>query len=212
MYSSRPQYCNFIPILQGSSVEAFFTLFQMKPPRCTLLLSVFISTSLHVSGNYVPIITGTYWICVTLVFFTLNGWLSGLLYMFWATVCPSSEELTVSMRNWYLPLCMVGCLVFSTCFGQLCAHHQENLLHLCDTGIFHSVWLAVWPSLHVSGNYVPIIKRTVCIYATLVFFTLYGWLSGLPQGRQPPTQSEKYQCRIDTVSSPDDGNIVARNM
>jgi len=25
-------------------------------------------------------------------------------------------------------------------------------------------------------------------------------------------QSEKYQCRIDTVSSPDDGHIVARNM
>jgi len=34
-----------------------------------------------------------------------------------------------------------------------------------------------------------------CIYETLVFFTLYGWLSGL-QTRQPP----------------DDGHIVARNM
>jgi len=33
---------------------------------------------------------------------------------------------------------------FSTCFGQLCAHHQENLLYLRDTGIFHSVWVAVW--------------------------------------------------------------------
>ena len=32
----------------------------------------------------------------------------------------------------------------------------------------------------------------------------YGWLAGL--------QSEKYQYRIDTVSSPDDGHIVARNM
>ena len=76
-------------------------------------------------------------------------------------------------------------------------------------------------SLHVSGNYVPIIRRTYCIYATLVCFTLYGWLfslgtmygwlSGL-QTRQPPIQSEKYQCRIDTVSSPDDGHIVTRNM
>jgi len=27
-------------------------------------------------------------------------------------------------------------------------------------------------SLHVSGNYVPIIRRTYCIYATLVFSTL----------------------------------------
>ena len=66
-------------------------------------------------------------------------------------------------------------------------------------------------SVHVSGNYMPIIRRIYCIYATLVFFTLYGWLSGL-QTRQPPIQSEKYQCRIDTVSSPDDGHIVARNM
>jgi len=47
------------------------------------------------------------------------------------------------------------------------------------------------------------------MYATLVFFTLYGWLQ---QTRQPPVQVEKYQCRIDTVSSPDDGHIVARNM
>ena len=54
-------------------------LFQMKPTRCTLLLSIFISTSLHISGNYVPIIRRTYCICGTLVFFSLYGWLSGLL-------------------------------------------------------------------------------------------------------------------------------------
>jgi len=93
---------------------------------------------------------------------------------------------------------------FSTCFSQLCAHRQKNLLYLCDTGIFHYVWVAVWSalllgifistSLHVSANYVPI--------------TLYGWLSGL-QTRQPPVHSEKCQCRIDTVSSSDDGHIVA---
>jgi len=75
-------------------------------------------------------------------------------------------------------------------------------------------------SLHVLGNYVPIIRIIYCINATLVFFTLYGWLSGLLVGmshpyqltRQPPIQSENYQCRIDTVSSPDDGHIAARNM
>ena len=58
-------------------------------------------------------------------------------------------------------------------------------------------------SVHVSGNYVPIIRRNYCIYATLLFFTLSGLLVGI---------SEKYQCRIDTVSSPDDGHIVARNL
>jgi len=30
--------------------------------------------------------------------------------MFRATMCPSSGELTVSMRHWYLSLCMGGCL------------------------------------------------------------------------------------------------------
>ena len=38
-----------------------------------------------------------------------------------------------------------------------------------------------------------------------------GWLSGL-QTRQPPIRSEKYQCRTGTVSAPDDGHIVSRNM
>jgi len=53
-------------------------LFQMKPTRCTLLLSMFISTSVHVSGSYMPIIRRIYCICATLVLFTLYGWLSGL--------------------------------------------------------------------------------------------------------------------------------------
>jgi hypothetical protein len=114
------------------------------------------------------------------------------LYMFRATMCPSSEELTVCMWHWYFSLCTGGCLVcttswyisfnFCACFGQLCAHHQKKLLYVCDTGIFRSVRVAVWSALllsifistsvHVSGNYVPIIRRTYCIYATPVFFTL----------------------------------------
>ena len=51
----------------------------MKPSRCTLILSIFISTSPNVSGNCVPIITRTYCINATLVFFNLYGCLSGLL-------------------------------------------------------------------------------------------------------------------------------------
>ena len=72
--------------------------------------------------------------------------------MFRATMCPSSGETTVSMRH----------LVFVTlCFGRLCAHHQEKQLYLCDT------W---YLSLCVSGDYVPIIRRNNCIYATLGIF------------------------------------------
>jgi len=38
------------------------------------------------------------------------------------------------------------------------------------------------------------------------------WATMQLQTRQPPIQNEKYQCRSDTVSSLDDGHIVARNM
>jgi len=43
----------------------------MKPTIFTLLLSTFISTSVHVSGNYVSISRRTYCIYVALVFFTV---------------------------------------------------------------------------------------------------------------------------------------------
>ena len=69
--------------------------------------------------------------------------------MFRATTCPSSGEITVPMRHWYL----------------------------------HSVWVA-------SGLLVEL----------------------QPADQTPPTQSDKYQCRIDTAISPDDGHMVGRNM
>ena len=59
------------------TVHPCIIFFHMKPTRCTLLHSIFISASLHVSGNYVPIIWRTYCIYTTVVFFTLCGWLSG---------------------------------------------------------------------------------------------------------------------------------------
>jgi len=54
------------------------------------------------------------------------------------------------------------------------------------------------------------------IVLALMCVVVSVWLSwsgirGL-QTRQPPVQSAIYQCRIDTVNSPDDGFIVARNM
>jgi len=79
---------------------SLYNLFQMGPIRCTIILStrwfkydrdglcvnlatsvpviseppcIFISTSLHVSGNYVSIIRRTYCISATLVFFVMYG-------------------------------------------------------------------------------------------------------------------------------------------
>ena len=67
----KNQYLSFehnIQLIQGNIIfflwivdrASLYNLFQMKPTRCTLLLSIFISTSLHVSGNYVPIIRRNY--------------------------------------------------------------------------------------------------------------------------------------------------------
>jgi len=53
-------------------------------------------------------------------------------------MCVSNEANQVHTNSQYIYF------NFSTCFGQLCAHHQKNLLYLCDTGIFHSVWATVW--------------------------------------------------------------------
>jgi len=52
---------------------SLYNLFQMKPTRCTPLLSIFISTSVHVSGNYVSIIRKTYYIYATLFFSLCKG-------------------------------------------------------------------------------------------------------------------------------------------
>ena len=112
--------------------------------------------------------------------------------MFRATMCHHQENL--------LYLCDTGIFHCWWLSGLLCAHHQENLLCLCDGGIFRSVWVAVWSAmLSASGEltvslrrwyfsfcmggclvcYVPIIRRTYCVFATVVFFVLCGWLSGL---------------------------------
>ena len=62
---------------------------------------------------------------------------------------------------------------------------RRKLLYLCDTGICHSVWV-------VSGLLVGVKLQ--------------------PADWMPPIQSDKYQCHIVTVISPDDGHMVARNM
>ena len=73
-------------------------------------------------------------------------------------------------------------------------------------------------SLRVSGDYVPIIRRNNCVYATLgtsysVWMTVWyaGWiLACIPDSH--PHRVTNTKCRIDTVISADDGHTVARNM
>ena len=122
----------------------------MKPTRRTQFFGTFISNSLHVSGNYVRIIRRTYcsmrhWYfslcmggCLQLLYMfraTMcpssgifhSVWVAACnFYMFRETMCPSSGELTVSMRHWYFSFCMGGCLQLLYMFrATLCPSSEE---------------------------------------------------------------------------------------
>ena len=113
----------------------------------------------------------------------LNIFIS-LLYMFRASMCPSSGE------NY----CIYATRVFVTLYGwrlvcwldfqsiHVSGIHvpiiRRKLLYLCDTGICHSVWVA-------SGLLVGMKTSGIC--------------SATDQ--TPPIQSDKCQYRIDTVIS-----------
>jgi len=75
-------------------------------------------------------------------------------------------------------------------------------------------WYVYSFSVHVSGEYVPIIRRNNCIYATLstcysVWMTVW-YAECIPDSH--PYRITSTKCRINTVVSPDDGHIIARNM
>ena len=75
-----------------------------------------------------------------------------------------------------------------------------EITYLCDTGICHSVWVA-------SGLLIGVKLHSVWVASGL----LVG-VSLQPADWTPPIKSDKYQCCIGTVISPDDGHMVARNM
>ena len=100
--------------------------------------------------------------------------------------------------------------------------HKKRILYFVDHAFLYNLFqmkptrctlllsIFISTSVHVSGNYLPIIRRTYCIYATLLFSLCKV---GCPVCRPDTTHTEgKYQCRIATVSSSDDGQIVARNV
>jgi hypothetical protein len=78
-------------------------------------------------------------------------------------------------------------------------------------------------SVHVSGSHVPIIRRINCISTISgichsVWMTV--WCAGLdethPDSSKPAHQTVictvTYARCIDTINSPDDGHVAARNM
>ena len=68
--------------------------------------------------------------------------------------------------------------------GQICRpkHVGAELKRLINEKVvvsnlvYNSAYYIYFSSLNVSGRHVPIMRRNYCIYATVVFVTLYGWL------------------------------------
>ena len=51
--------------------------------------------------------------------------------MFRATMCPSSGELTVSVRKWYFSLCMGGSFVFQVAIQKFKDQDTQNYNFVC---------------------------------------------------------------------------------
>jgi hypothetical protein len=79
---------------------------------------------------------------------------------------------------------LICLLHFSTCFGKLCAHHQEKVPHLCDTW-----YLSLYMDDCLACSFIP---------------------PSIPDSH--PYRITSNKCRTDTVISPDDGHIVAKNV
>jgi len=91
--------------------------------------------------------------------------------------------------TWRTVLFRVCLFLFSICFGQPCAHHQENWLYQYD----------IW--------YMPL-----CIDGVQVWMRLRLIQTCTPNGHLCRVTYIYTRCRIDTINSPDDGHMVARNM
>ena len=73
-----------------------------------------------------------------------------LLFMFWASTCSSSGEIiTVSMRHWYLSLCMGGVWSAGWTESNQLTRRQEKIivsmrhwyLSLCLGGVWSAGWI-----------------------------------------------------------------------
>jgi len=90
-----------------------------------------------------------------------------------------------------------------------------NLINTAN--LVHNFCLYIYQSLHVLGDYVPIIRRSNFICATLgtcysVWLTFWyaPWAGRIQDSH--PQRIASTKCHINTVVSHDDGHLVARNM
>ena len=121
--------------------------------------------------------------------------------------------------------CEITHILLTVVLTSTCHQHFHPMqLHLCylvnKANLVHNLFLIyicsynLYQSLHVSGDYVPIIRRNNCVYE--MFCTCYSvWLAVwcapcIPDNH--PHRITGTQYLINTVVSPEYRHIVARNM
>ena len=111
---------------------------------------------------------------------------------------------------------LIGLHLHAYCFDDRYSLHIIYTYNLVNkVNLVHNFSQQVYLfSVHVSGDYVPNIRRNNCIYATLG--TCYSewmsvWYAGyIPDSR--PYRITNTKCRINTVISPDDGHMFDRDV
>jgi hypothetical protein len=98
-------------------------------------------------------------------------------------------------------------LRFVNCTSLYNLVNKTNLVHNFSQCVYFF-------SLHLLDSYVPIFRRNNCIYVTLgtcytVWMTVW-YAVCIPDSH--PYRITSTKCHTNTVVSPDDGHIVARNM
>ena len=125
------------------------------------------------------------------------------LYTAWRTV----------VMNWRIKSRMWHCIFLSLSLNIMLQYHQANFYVLLTVHPIIIFFKWSQPGAHYCLVYLfqllYMFRATMCSSSGELTVWVAVWSA---QTRQPPTQSEKYQCHIDTVSSPDDGHIVAQNM
>ena len=110
-----------------------------------------------------------------------------ILYLFQAAMCPSSGELIVPIRH------LVYVTVYRWPFG-----------------------VQVWMRLQTCSPMCPSSGELTVSIRHLVYVALYRWPFGVQVQTCTPNghlyRVTYTRCRVDTINSPDDGHMAARNM
>jgi len=95
--------------------------------------------------------------------------------------------------------------IFSTCFGRLCAHHQEKWLYLCDTWYLSHCMNDVW---HADSHPYRVTSSTCRIYS---YFS-WWWAHSRPKHVEKRNKHTKKNCAPSWLYLQDINTLCGQNV